>query len=72
MTSNLIQTIDCPECGKPLVIYHDRNNMRIFATCDRKECSFHLKELKVSSTDLELLFYKKYYKENNGIERIIQ
>ena len=72
MTSNLISSIDCPICHKPLMIYHDRNNMKLFAKCGNRDCNNFAKEYYLSSQDLELLFYREYYKENNGIERSIQ
>ena len=66
MSSNLIEKILCPKCGKPLQIYHSRNDMKLFARCEN--CIGYQYELK--SEYLELLFYRQYYKKLNHIDAV--
>lgn len=67
MSSNLIEKILCPLCGKPLQIYHSRNDMKLFARCE--DCTSGY-EYELKSEYLELMFYKQQYKRHNSVEEV--
>ena len=66
--SNVIYSIECPKCHKPLVIYFSRNDMKIFAQCPTSHCEYHFREYPILSDELKLLYLEEYYKTNNHLE----
>ena len=65
-SSNVTETVVCPYCGKPLVIRHSRNDMKLFAQCSNNSC-LPIAYYDITSQEVENLFYKQYYKKSNNI-----
>ena len=63
MTSNIIESINCPICGKPLHVLFSRNDMKVVVDCSGDCCTFM-----ADIEDCELIYLRQYYKRENGIK----
>lgn len=59
--SDLLYPVKCSKCEKEINIKFSRNNMKVFAVCSNCNTEFELQ-----SKDLELAFFRQYFKEQNS------
>lgn len=59
--SDLHYPVKCHKCNNKIELKFSRNNMKVFAVCSNCNTEFELQ-----SKDLELAFYRQYFKEQNS------